>query len=369
MLALIGANLARRKARAALTAGGIAVGVAAIVALLALSAGLGRSARQLAHLGRADLGLFQKGAADPSSSVLSLSLLPHLESQPEILEVAPIQLIVEGVAGAPGAVTLGIEPTGFVARLLVITAGRQGPVTAGRVIIGDLLARERHLRPGSMLRVSGRRFAVAAIFHAGIAAEDSGVIMGLPDAQKLANRAADEVTTFAIRLKAQVATARAERELSRTFPGLLVISEAGEAVRAGVNGQLITKAVLLIVVLALIIGALTVANTMLAAVLERRRELALLSTIGWSPSQLGTLVLGEAVMVSLLGTGIGILLGLAASKLLPGALGLGEFISPVITVWGLGRAIMIGVAIGLAGALYPAWMVTRMRSVLELART
>ena len=70
---------------------------------------------------------------------------------------------------------------------------------------------------------------------------------------------------------------------------------------------------LLIVVLALIIGALTVANTMLAAVLERRRELALLSTIGWSARQLGSLVLGEAIMVSMLGTAGGVLLGLAAS--------------------------------------------------------
>jgi putative ABC transport system permease protein len=367
LTALIAANLMRRKARAALTSAGIAVGVAAVVALLALSTGLNRSAGQLAHLGRADLGLFQKGAADPSSSVLSLSLLPHLRAQPDVLEVAPIQLIVEGVARSPGAVTLGIEPNGFVARLLVITAGAQGPVSAGHVQIGDILARERHLRPGSTLQVSGRRFAVQAIFHAGIAEEDSGVIMGLPDAQALAGRTPDEATTFAVRLRPQVPTARAERDLIHAFPGLLAISEAGEAVRAGVNGQLITKAVLLIVVLALIIGALTVANTMLAAVLERRRELALLSTIGWSPRQLGALVLGEAVTVSLLGTGFGILLGLAASKLLPGALGLGEFISPVLTVWDLGRAILIGISIGIAGALYPIWLVTRMRSVLALA--
>jgi putative ABC transport system permease protein len=170
-------------------------------------------------------------------------------------------------------------------------------------------------------------------------------------------------------VKPQIAIGRAEHELSRAFPGLLAISEASEAVRAGVNGQLITKAVLLIVVLALIIGALAVANTMLAAVLERRRELALLGTIGWSPGQLGVLVLGEAITVSLLGTGFGILLGLAASKLLPGALGLGEFISPVLTVWTLARAVLIGIAIGIAGALYPTWLVTRTRSVLALAQT
>jgi len=359
----------RRKGRAALTAAGIAVGVAAVVALLALSTGLNRSAGQLTHLGRADLGLFQKGAADPSSSVVSLSLLPQVLAQGDVLEATPLQLIVEGVRGSPGAITLGIEPTGFVDRLLVTTAGSPGAPTPGHVIVGDLLAAERHLHPGSALHVDGRRFDVQSIFHSGIAEEDSGVIMGIGDAQALAGRTSNEATTFAVRLKPQVSTARGEHDLSRAFPGLLAISEASEAVRSGVNGELITKAVLLIVVLALIIGALTVANTMLAAVLERRRELALLSTVGWSPRQLGQLVLGEAIAVSLLGTGLGILLGLAASKLLPGALGLGEFITPVLTLSAIARAILIGLAIGVVGALYPIILVVRTGSVLDLART
>ena len=124
---------------------------------------------------------------------------------------------------------------------------------------------------------------------------------------------------------------------------------------------------LLIVALALIIGALAVANTMLAAVLERRRELALLSTIGWSGSQLAALVLGEAVAVSVIGTAAGLLLGVLASGLLPAALGLQSFISPELTAWGLGRATLIGVTIGVLGAVYPIWRVTRTWSAAALA--
>jgi putative ABC transport system permease protein len=123
------------------------------------------------------------------------------------------------------------------------------------------------------------------------------------------------------------------------------------------------------VVLALLIGGLAVANTMLAALIERRRELALLATIGWSARQLAALVLGESLAVSMLGTGVGVLLGLAAGKLLPGALGLGAFISPTLTAWAVGRAVLIGLAIGTLGAVYPVWRVTRMRSVVALAMT
>jgi putative ABC transport system permease protein len=234
--------------------------------------------------------------------------------------------------------------------------------------VGDLLAAQLHLRPGATLRLGGRPFAVAGVFHSGIAEEDTGVITVLGDAQSLAGRTPDEVTTFALRVSAQTTAAKATAMLNRTFPDLLAISEPSEAVRAGANNQLIANAVLLIVVLALIIGALAVANTMLAAVLERRRELALLASIGWSAKQLAGLVMGEAVAVSIIGTGAGLLLGVAASKLLPGALGLGAFISPVLTVWGFGRAILIGIMIGLVGSFYPAWRVTRMRSVVALAR-
>jgi putative ABC transport system permease protein len=364
MLALIAANLRRRTARTALTAAGISVGVAAIVALLALSAGLNRTAGQLVHLGRADLGLFQRQAADPTSSVLPLSLLPRLRAQPAIRDATPIQLVVDAVPRAPGAIVLGVAPSGFVARLLVLTAGH--PASPGHVVVGDLLAAQLHLRPGATLRTRGRSFAVAGVFHSGIAQEDTGVIAMLADAQALASRTPDEVTTFAVRLSPQTSAARATRELSKAFPDLLAISEPSEAVRAGANNQLIANAVLLIVALALIIGALAVANTMLAAVLERRRELALLATIGWSPNQLKALVLGEAVAVSVLGTAAGLILGVAASKLLPGALGLGAFISPVLTAWGFGRAVLIGITIGVAGAVYPIWRVTRMSSAMAL---
>lgn len=365
MLGLIAANVRRRRARTFLTAAGIAVGVAAIVALLALSAGLNRTAGELVHLGGADLGLFQRDAGDPTSSVLPLSTLKRLRAEPQIADVTPIQLVVDKVQGAPGALVLGLDRHGFVASSLVITAGSTtGP---GRVDVGDALAAKLHLTPGAELRIGGHGYDVAGVYHSGTAYVDSGAIATLRDAQRLAGRTAAETTTFAVRLAPQASAASAVKRLQRSFPGLNAIADPGQAARAGANTELVSKAVVLIVVLALIIGALTVANTMLAAVLERRRELALLATIGWSARQLGALVLGEAVAVSMLGTGVGLLLGLAASRLLPGALGLSAFISPDLTAWTLGRAALIGIIIGAIGAIYPIWRVTRIRTALALA--
>ncbi|HUA47719.1 MAG TPA: ABC transporter permease [Solirubrobacteraceae bacterium] len=366
MAVLVAANLRRRAARTFLTAAGVAVGVAAVVALLALSTGLNDTAAQFVHLGRADLGLFQRDAGDPTSSVLPLSLLPRVRAQPEVAEVTPIQLLIGAVKGAPSAIVLGLDPSGFAARQLVITAGHG--IAPGQAAVGDLLAGQLHLQPGARLTIDGHSLPVGGIFHTGLSYEDSGVLLTLADAQALAGRTSQEATTFAVKLRAQTPEARAERELTRALPGVVPIANPGEAVRAGASTVLISKAVTLVVVLALIIGGLAVANTMLAALLERRRELALLATIGWSARQLGALVLGESIAVSMLGTGAGILLGLAASKLLPNALGLGGFISPALTGWGIGRAALIGIAIGVLGAIYPVWRVTRMHSVVALAQ-
>jgi len=238
--------------------------------------------------------------------------------------------------------------------------------TAGSTVLEE---RRRALAAavGATLRLDRRSFPVAGIYHTGLSYENAGAVTTLKDAQSLAGRAPGEVTTFAVRVAPQTTIARVKGELQRAFGGISVISDPGEAVRAGANTVLISKAVLLMVALALIIGTLAVANTMLAAVLERRRELALLQTIGWSGQQLALLVLGEALAVSLIGTAAGLLLGLAASKLLPGALGLSAFITPVLTAWTVGHAALIGTVIGTVGALYPIWRVTRMRAVAAMA--
>ena len=365
MFSLIVANVRRRRTRTALTAAGIAVGVAAVMALLALSAGLNRTAGELVHLGKADMGLFQADAGDPTSSVLPLSLLGRVRAEPFVSQATPLQLVTDAVRADPSSLVIGLDLTGFAGRQLVYTAGH-GP-SRGRVVVGDALAGQLHLRPGSMIRLNNRSFPVAGIYHTGLTYEDLGVITVLSDAQTLAGRTPNEVTTIGVRLNSTTSVASAKARLTRALPGVAAISDPGEAVRAGANSELISKAVVLIVVLALIIGALAVANTMLAAVLERRRELALLSTIGWSAGQLSALVLGEALAVSAIGTVLGLLLGLLAAGLLPGALGLSAFISSDVTAWGLGRAALIGMIIGVTGAAYPIWRVARSWSAIALA--
>jgi hypothetical protein len=82
MLAIIKANLLRRWGRSTLTGLGVAVGVTTVVALLAVTGGLSRSAGDLAKLGRADFGVFQAGLADLTASSLPDSIVPRIVAMP-----------------------------------------------------------------------------------------------------------------------------------------------------------------------------------------------------------------------------------------------------------------------------------------------
>ena len=125
MLSLVFTNLVRHKARTFATAIGIALGVATIVALLSVGAGLQRTAAGLVHLGDADLGLFQSGVEDPTASLLPTSLAQRLERRPDVSHATPLLLVVEGVREDPAAIVFGADPNGFVAQRLVVSEGRR----------------------------------------------------------------------------------------------------------------------------------------------------------------------------------------------------------------------------------------------------
>jgi putative ABC transport system permease protein len=363
VLSLIASILRRRKARTIATAIGIALGVGIIVALLSVGAGLKRTAGELVHLGQADMGLFQSGVEDPTASILPLSMVDRLERQPEVAAATPLLLIITGIHESPGAVVFGAEPSGFFAKRLVMTSGQRrfGPHT---ILVGDGLASSLHLRPGSPLTVKGQQFTVGGIYHTGILFEDTGATLDLQTAQRLQSHGHESsavgagATTIAVQINSDVTESAAESEIRRAFPGVTVIGTNDDPSRIGANGELVHKAVDIIAALALIVGGLGVTNTMAMAVLERERELALLSAVGWRRRRIAFLVLAEGVATSILGAGVGLLLGIIGANGLNNALGVSAVVSPHVTPWTIGQALLIGVAVGVLGGLYPAWRAT-----------
>jgi putative ABC transport system permease protein len=356
VIGLIALNMARNRGRTVLTALGIAIGVATIVALLALSQGLKRSVGGLSNLGGASFGLFQSGVADPTASVLPKAILPKVRAEPGVEDAAPIQLVTNAVPGSPASLVFGVSPQTFPAKRLVYTSGR--PPTDEEVAIGQTLAGQRNLSPGGRIVVKGRRFRISGVYESGVAFEDSGVVVDLPVAEQLSGRTGG-VTTIAVNLRPSASLGSVTTEMREDFPGVTTIANPGEAARANPSLEVVTKAVLVIAILALVLGGIAVTNTIAMAVLERQRELALMGAIGWSPLQVATLVVGEGVGVGLIGAAVGVIAGAAVSHLVVNLVGAADFVSPAVTAWGVGRGFLIGAAIGVLGGIYPAWRVSR----------
>lgn len=367
MSAIVATNLLRRSARTLFTAFGIAVGVATIVALLSFTNGLRRTAAGFVHLGGSDLGIFQANVSDPTASVLPEAMVARLRARPEVARATPLLLLVEALAGEPAAIVFGADPAGFFSKGLVIVSGRRA-LGAREALVGDRLASQLHLRAGGRVSLKGKPFTVAGIYHSGIYFEDSGAVLALPVAQRLAGRPGEE-TDVVVELSPGTSASVAARRIEAAFPGTQAITDPDQALRAGANNTLISKATLVIVAIALIVGAISVANTMAMSIVERRSELGLLSTVGWSPLRVAWLILGEGIAVSVLGAAIGLLLGAIGARLLVGALGVSGYVSPSLTAWALGRGLLVGVAIGVLGGIYPAWRVTRMTPLRALEGT
>jgi putative ABC transport system permease protein len=358
-------GLSRRPLRTFLTALGTALGIATIVALLAVSDGAQKSAGQFFHLGDSDIGLFQADAADPTTSVLPMSMIPQLLKTPGISGASPLLLMVEDIPSDLAAVVFGAEPHDFLSNRMVFESGHMFS-KPNEAAVGDLFAKTKHLKVGSSFKVSGHAFTVSGIYHIGVVVQDSGAFIPLSTAQSITGKP-NETTTIAVRLGVGERPAAAEKLLKRRYPGLTVLTDSNEAPRAGANATLLSKAALVIAVLAIIIGGIGVMNTMLMSVIERRSEFALLSAVGWSARQIATRVLIEGVVTTIIGTALGLLLGVIGAGALVHVLGAGEFVSPDVTPWDLGDALLVGVLLGVLGGLYPAWRATRVTPAQVLA--
>ena len=85
-------------------------------------------------------------------------------------------------------------------------------------------------------------------------------------------------------------------------------------------------------------------------------------------SRVARLIIGESAVVSLVGSGVGLGVGALASVLLVHALAAATVVSPAITLWVIGRGLIVGFALGVLGSLFSLWQVLRVPTLKALQR-
>ncbi|GAA3230092.1 ABC transporter permease [Nonomuraea helvata] len=370
-------GLRTRPLRAFLSALGIAIGIAAMVGVVGLSSSSGAELdRTLSALGTNLL------TVSSGTTLMGEAAQMPKEAEAMIERIGPVQAVSSiGRMGdvkvyrseeIPEAQTGGIST--YAARLdLPATVGatlRNGtwlnPATERypAAVLGSSAAQRLGVgsaSPDTQVVVGGIRFTVIGILNPVALATDldSGVLVGWPVAESRLGFDGHPTTLYTrsdeARLEAvrQVLAGTANPEA----PNEVDVSRPSDALAAKqATSQAFANLLLGVGAVALLVGGVGVANTMVISVLERRSEIGLRRSLGATRGQIRTQFLAESLLLSALGGGGGILLGTGVTMGYALYSGWPSVVPAWATLGGLAATLVIGAAAG----LYPAIRASRL---------
>lgn len=361
------ANLLGRPARSLLTLSGIAVAVAAVVSLLGVVRGFERSLLELYQGRGVDVMVQQAGRLQMASSVLPESLRESIAGvegvaavHPSLIEV--LSLIQDDLMGV---VVQGWPPDSEPVRRLPIVAGTAfSEPDAREVVVGQRLAAALKVGVGDGLDlIEGEAFEVVGIFESGNVFDNGSMFVPLQSLQRLMFRDG-EVTMFAV--VARDRDPEALRSLAgriRQVDRKLEAEPADDLARRSTEIRVARSFAWLTSAIAVTIGSIGMLNTMMMAVFERTREIAMLRALGWRRRRVIAMVLGEATVLSLTGAALGTGVAILLVRFLASLPASGRLVAGDLPLTVMLQGALLAFALGLIGGLYPAWSAARLTPV------
>lgn len=350
------ASLLRDRGRAALTVGALTIGLAMIVAL----GGVGQHARNAASAWISDVvpgdlvltSIFPRGV-DELDDVL---VTPNVAVSP----IGTFALAIDGVRmEAVAMVGADLAKDG---RMRFIVGGRELALAAidagGAMIVPSGVAARDGLSLGKTVEATAADGSVLKIRVAGITERTlpgptgEALIVGWSDAEKLGVAGAD---AFAVRF-GPMATAADRAELDLTARSLALEPTALGRIE-GAIGQALDRVFGLFDVLALVavvVAALGIVNTLTMNVFERVREIGVLRAAGMTRRQVWRSVVVEAGITGLVGAICGVAAGLVVGGLMVVLAGGRWEIATAVPWPAVAAAFALGVFLAMVAAAYPA---------------
>ncbi len=378
LAALASIGLRTRKLRAGLSALGIAIGVAAIVAVLGLAAS--SSAALLAEiqaLGTNLLTVTNGQTLSGGTAELPVAAPGMIARLPGVTAVqatgsaggvsvykSPLIPKIETSALSVDAATLGLPAvagTSLAQGRFLNAATAREPVAVLGAAAAHRLGIDR-IRPGMRIWAGGQWFYVTGILNpATLAPElDSAVLVGFPAARKYLHFDGHPSQIYVRTTPNDQAVTTAVDSLlgaqaSPENPGQVTVSQPSDALTAQADAKGALDTLFLgLGAVALLVGAIGVANIMVISVLERRSEIGLRRALGATRGQIRTQFLAEAILLSLAGAAAGIITGAAATAIYARGHGEPVVIPPQAWAGGLAAAVIIGALAGLLPAIRAA---------------
>ena len=358
-------NLFRQRVRTLLTVLGISIGITTVVALGAITSGLKGTMGELVHGGGADFMVAQAGASDLSFSAVSERDVRLIAARPDVDRATGMLLEVADVGSSPYFMIFGYAPESLAGEGLRLLSGRlvEEP---DEILLGADAARELGRSTGEEVVLDRRSFHVVGLFRTGDKLRDSGAIASLETVQRIASKQ-DVVTGVFVAVRRGSSPQAVAAAIERDLPHLAAISTVADYAEVDQGVQIMDALTLAISVLAVGIGAIGVMNTMIMSVFERTREIGVLRAIGWRSSRILRLIATESLFLCVIAAAVGIGAGVAASRAVLLVPSVSAFLAPAYPLSIFVRALFVGVAVALVGAVYPAVRAVRL-SPMEALR-
>jgi putative ABC transport system permease protein len=371
-LATVG--LRTRKLRSGLSALGIAIGVAAIVAVLGLSSSASAGLlNEISALGTNLLVVTSGQNLDGQAVELSTAapaMIGGIDGVTEVQETGSVTGDVYASPLIPAVDTsaIGIEAASLGLLRTIGTTVAQGsylnaataqePVCVLGAAAAQRLGIDR-VYPGERIWAGDMWCYVAGILNPAVLAPgiDSSMLIGFPAAQRYLGFDGHPSTIYVRAQTGQVnavdnllgATADPENpsEVDVSQPSAALVAQADAQ---GAFGDLFLG----LGAVALLVGAVGVANIMIISVLERRSEIGLRRALGASKGDIRVQFLAEAVLLAFIGGAAGVGAGALSTAVYASAKHESIVIPPEAWAGGLAAALLIGALAGLLPAIRAA---------------
>jgi len=359
-ISLITKNLFRQPVRTALTVLGISIGITTVVALGVIVSGMKATTGQILRAYNSDFIVARKGAADLSLSTVTEQEADEIARRPDVDHTIRALFDITQVGDNPFFATMGVRPEDLALAPPPLIAGTiLSPGTTDEILLGDAGAANLHASVGGTVELQTRSFRVAGIYHTGNTYQDNGAMAPLRAVQEAAGKA-NTVTGVYVVVKAGLDPVQVAQSIRDESPLLTTVANISEVSRVDQGIVLMDALDLAITALAVGIGAIGVMNTMVMSVFERTREIGILRAVGWRGSRIMRMIVGESLILCLVATVVGSVLGVAASRAVMLIPAVQSVLDPQYTVSIFARALGVAVAVALVGAAYPAIRAVRL---------
>jgi putative ABC transport system permease protein len=361
-LTLIFKNLLRRPSRSLLTLLGISIGIAAVVALTSLAWGFELSWSNVYRSRGTDLIVTQTKIRGAMPTAFDDSHMATLRALPHVRAVSGTLCDIFSIEDAPTMLVAGWE-TDYPAwdKVHTVKGAIPAPDSMDTAYVGEVAAELLRKTVGDTVQIETKEYKVCGIYSSPAMAENSSIVLPLRAMQELTDREG-KVNFFEIFLQpgtTEAQVAELQTRIKEMMPGFSAFS-AGSLAQNSVGVQLAKAMSIGTSLIALIVGAVGVMNTILMSVFERIEEIGVLLAIGWKRSRIRRMILLESVVLGFVGGVIGCLLGVVGTKLIQATPWLRGKIEADITPGLLLVSLLVAVALGALGGFYPAWLGSRM---------